>query len=619
MRILLCILSIININPLFAEYSEKSSETKAEYSTELPAEKAEHSEKLPDEKTEYLARLIGLEAQPEIDAAARRLLLTFRHQEEPPATRTLLIRRLAQDRKKLLDLLKSKGYFDAEVTADLDETPALPEAIFNVNLRERYHLRRPAQVIDPPEARFQPPSWEKLGLTEGHPAESAPILRAGEALVVAAREQGFPQARLVRQRVSRDPESHTIQVNFHLSTGPRARLGEVIMTPIEGVDIFFLKRRVPWNRGVVYHPQRLEETRKAFTGTGLFGVVRVKLADQPDDRGLWPVEVELKERKQRTWRAGAGFSTDRGAELNGGWEHRNFLGAGEKFKTDLKLGVGTLTLANSLDIPDYGLRGQNLKFSGKLDRAIEEAYENLALELGAGLVRKVFAPGGEGSLTLHYRLSEVNDLSKEDKTTHGLMSLPLAVNLDRSNDPLDATTGWRLATEIAPYWAITGQSVQFLRFNNKTSRYHTFENEPRLVLAGRAELDLTLGAEQDEIPVDNRLYAGGGSSVRGYGQQMAGPLDDSGRPVGGRSLLAFGGEARYRLTDEIGGVVFFDAGRAYTSTVPDFRQELLYGAGAGARYLTPIGPLRLDVGVPLRRRGAMDASWQIYLSIGQAF
>ncbi|MBF0262139.1 MAG: BamA/TamA family outer membrane protein, partial [Magnetococcales bacterium] len=472
---------------------------------------------------------------------------------------------------------------------------------------------------DPPDSRFQPPSWESLDLVADHPAESTRILQAGDTLIQAAREQGYPQARMVKRRVTRDPQTHRIRVRFQLATGPRVRLGDVIIDEPGEVDIFFLKRRVPWNRGVSYHPTRIEETRQAFSGTGLFGVVRVKLAEQPDERDLWPVLVELKERKPRTWRAGAGFSTDRGVEVNGGWEHRNLFGSGERLKSDLKLGVRTLTMNNTLDIPDYGQRGQNLKFSGKLDQSVEEAFESISLELGAGLVRQVFAPGGEGSLALHYRLSEVLDLSKNDKTSYSLISMPLALTLDRSNDPLDATRGWRLFGEIAPHMAVTGKSVHFLRFSNKTSRYGSWPEIPDLVLAGRAELDVTLGAEQNEIPADNRLYAGGGSSVRGYGQQMAGPLDDSGRPVGGRSLLAVGAEARYRFTETMGGVAFLDAGRAYTSVVPDWNDPMLVGAGLGFRYLSAIGPLRLDVGIPLERRGAMDAPWQLYMSIGQAF
>ncbi|MBF0271139.1 MAG: outer membrane protein assembly factor [Magnetococcales bacterium] len=580
---------------------------------------ADDTEKTENETLEYEAQISGLEQQPEIETSARQVLVTFQKQKDPPVSRFLLARRVEQDKKRLMDLLKSRGYFDAEVHGELTgEKPPLA-ARFRVTPNPRYRLSAPSLRIEPAAARFTPPDWKKLKLNEDDPAESARMIQAGNELIQAAHEQGFPKAKMASRRVIREPETHRITVHYHLETGPRVQLGDVVLKGNDNVDGAFLKRRVPWNRGIVYHPKRLEETRQAFSGTGLFSVVRPKLAEQPDDRGLWAVEVELKERKHRTWRAGGGFSTDRGVEVNGGWEHRNYHGAGERLRTEAKIGMTTLTLSGTFEIPDYSQRGQMLKFSGKLDKATEEAYENISLELGAGLVRQVFAPGGEGSLTLNYRLSQVRELSTDNENAYSSLSLPLALTLDRSNDPLDATQGWRFSTEIAPHMAVTGSSVTFLRFINKGSRYYSWPDEPRLVLAARGEIDTTLGANQQDIPVDNRLYAGGGASLRGYGQQMAGPLDASGKPLGGRSLLALGTEVRYRFTDTIGAVAFVDAGRADSGVMPGKGLDLLYGTGAGVRYQTAVGPLRLDVATPLNRREGVDAAWQLYMSIGQAF
>ncbi|MBF0192128.1 MAG: outer membrane protein assembly factor [Magnetococcales bacterium] len=587
-----------------------------------PIALADETEKTEHETLDYRVELSGLEQQPEIESSARQILVTFQRLNDPPVSRFLLARRVEQDRKRLVELLKSRGHFDGEVVGELTgESPPL-EVRFQVSPHSLYRLSPPALRIEPAAARFLPPTWKTLQLNEDDPAESARIIQAGNALIQAAQEQGFPKAKMASRRVIREPEIHRITVRYHLETGPRVQLGDVVLN-VNGngsVDSAFLKRRVPWNRGVIYHPKRLEETRLAFSGTGLFSVVRPRLAEKPDQRGLWPVEVELTERKHRTWRAGGGFSTDRGMEVNGGWEHRNYHGAGERLRTEAKIGMSTLTLSGTFDIPDYAQRGQMLKFSGKLDKATEEAYENIALELGAGLVRQVFAPGGEGSLTLTYRLSQVRELSTDIENDYSALSMPLALTLDRSNDPLDATQGWRFFTEIAPNMAVTGSSVSFLRFTNKASRYYTWPDQPRLVLAGRAEIDTTLGADQEQIPVDSRLYAGGGASLRGYGQQMAGPLDATGKPLGGRSLLAFGAEARYRLTDTIGVVGFVDAGRADSGIVPGKGLDLLYGTGTGIRYQTAVGPLRLDVATPLKKRaGDVDAPWQLYMSIGQAF
>jgi translocation and assembly module TamA len=120
------------------------------------------------------------------------------------------------------------------------------------------------------------------------------------------------------------------------------------------------------------------------------------------------------------------------------------------------------------------------------------------------------------------------------------------------------------------------------------------------------------------VPPDKRLYAGGGGSVRGYKYQSIGPQDEHHNPTGGLSSIIGSLELRYKITDSIGIVPFFDAGGVYEKSVPDFGSDIQYAAGLGARYYTGIGPIRADVAFPLNKRKDDDA-FQLYISIGQAF
>jgi len=90
-------------------------------------------------------------------------------------------------------------------------------------------------------------------------------------------------------------------------------------------------------------------------------------------------------------------------------------------------------------------------------------------------------------------------------------------------------------------------------------------------------------------------------------------------PIGGRSIVELSFELRTRITETIGVVAFLDGGAAFESQFPDFSEDLLWGAGVGLRYFTPIGPVRLDVGFPLNRRPGIDDAVQVYVSVGQAF
>jgi len=99
---------------------------------------------------------------------------------------------------------------------------------------------------------------------------------------------------------------------------------------------------------------------------------------------------------------------------------------------------------------------------------------------------------------------------------------------------------------------------------------------------------------------------------------MASPLDCEDDPVGGRSFFEAAGELRFQVAERVGLVAFLDGGRAFEPAFPDLDEPLLWGAGLGVRYFSPIGPLRFDVAVPLNRRG-VDDSFQVYLSLGHAF
>lgn len=122
-----------------------------------------------------------------------------------------------------------------------------------------------------------------------------------------------------------------------------------------------------------------------------------------------------------------------------------------------------------------------------------------------------------------------------------------------------------------------------------------------------------------DIPANKRLYSGGPGSIRGYGLDDIGPLDVENDPIGGRSSTEFGAELRWRVFGPFGLVAFAEAGGIYDDPIPEWGKNLQWGAGAGVRYLTKIGPLRLDVAVPINRRNSVDDSFQILISLGQAF
>jgi translocation and assembly module TamA len=125
------------------------------------------------------------------------------------------------------------------------------------------------------------------------------------------------------------------------------------------------------------------------------------------------------------------------------------------------------------------------------------------------------------------------------------------------------------------------------------------------------------GADLFSLPPDQRFYAGGSATVRGFRYQSVGPQFPSGRPTGGTAISAGSVELRQRILEHYGVVAFVDAGQVTADGSP-FTSNWRVGAGIGARYYTSIGPIRLDVAIPVNRQPHGDA-FELYLGIGQAF
>src|SRR5690606_39209343 len=126
--------------------------------------------------------------------------------------------------------------------------------------------------------------------------------------------------------------------------------------------------------------------------------------------------------------------------------------------------------------------------------------------------------------------------------------------------------------------------------------YRALDSDGRSVVAARVAAGSIVGAPLSAIPADRRFYSGGGGSVRGYGFQGVGPRDAAGKPTGGRSFAEASLEMRFKLNDRIGLVPFVDAGTVSAGTLPG-ASAWQFGAGLGLRYLTPLGPLRVDAAV----------------------
>jgi translocation and assembly module TamA len=556
------------------------------------------------------------------DDALRSLLLqvseTQRLIDRPPPSLARLRRRAHDDRPRLLEVLRSEGYYGAQIDVALNTSVQPIKVTFQIDLGSVYRLGSVSIEVDPPEPGLTVPSPEEIGLKIGDPAATRTILDAERGLLDRVRARGFILAELGIRRAVVDHDTDTMDLTLRVQPGPLSRFGPVTFDGLRTVEQDFVANRLDWQVGELITPARLEEARNSLRETGLFTSVQIDLADAPDAQGQLPVTVELTERKHRSIGLGMRYRTDEGPGGNVSWEHRNMFGRGEQVAVEADGSfIGAFLLA-SFRKPDFGRRNQSLLSDVRLAYDDTDAFESKSARARVGLERQL-GDGMTVALGVSFLGQEVEDKAlDEGSESFGLLSLPARFEWDRSDNRLDPSSGGRLRLENEPFVDVIGNGLLFNKSRLDYAHYVEVVQDPQIVLAGRTALGAMVGEPRGAIPANLRFYAGGGGSVRGFGYQLAGKLNDNDDPIGGRSLLELSGEVRVRITESIGAVAFVDAGTVYSASVPDFSETLRVGAGPGLRYFSPIGPLRLDVGFPLNPRGS-DDTWQLYISIGQAF
>ncbi|MDO9583278.1 MAG: BamA/TamA family outer membrane protein [Desulfomicrobium sp.] len=532
----------------------------------------------------------------------------------PPDSPGLLRRRMAGDIETFVDALRARGYFKAEVAGEVDTTVTPQTVRFMIVPGPRFVFDRPRLILKPDDPTLQDRLRDTLGsLKSGDKYSSSTILDVETALLERLKEQGRPSPATLERKVVADHATERVEVEFTISPGPAATFGATEILGLEDVSEEAVNAELAWKNGTPYDRRQVDKTREQLIRTGLFRSVRID-TDHADGSDTVNMRISLFEAPHRSVRAGLWFFSDLGLGVTAGWTHRNILGAGQELRLDTEVSENLQRANSELILPRMWHPRQNLGLSAQYVHDLTDSYEATNLSLSAIARRPVSdVQVGYG---LAYRLSEVD---KDDSRRFNLFSVPLLAEYSNADHLLDPSSGIALTSRIEPFTDIGNRETSFVLWSLTGRHYLPLNRDKTMVLATRGRYSLLAGSSRESIPEDMLLYAGGGGSVRGYAHQYAGELDEDDDPLGGVSAVDFSAELRFRINREYGFVLFADGGGAFSGRNPSEREEYFWGVGTGLRYFTPVGPIRLDVAVPLDRRSGVDDLFQVYVSLGQAF
>ncbi|MEI4232239.1 autotransporter assembly complex protein TamA [Roseovarius sp. D22-M7] len=450
------------------------------------------------------------------------------------------------------------------------------------------------------------------------------ITRATRTGIDAWRDVGHAKAGVAGQTIIADHARNRLSAEVTLDPGPRLRFGKLVIEQGEtpsSVRKGRIRAIAGLPRGETFSPEEVEDAANRLRRTGAFSSVTISEAETPNPDGTLDMQTRVTDAKPRRIGVGAELSSPEGITLSGFWLHRNLLGGAERLRLDAMIGgiAGDsggedFRLGARIDRPATFSPETGAFLLADIEQNDEPDYRERKAEIGGGLTHR-FSDELTAEAGLRYRYSDIDDDLGNRELQHLL--LPLRATWDRRDEPLNPKSGLYLDVTVTPFLRLD-ESGAGSRVYADLRDYVTFGESERLTLAGRAQVGSVAGAAREDVPADFLFYSGGAGTVRGQDYQSLGVDLASGGTVGGRSFIGFSGEVRGMITDTLQAVAFADTGFVGQDAFGTGSGEWHSGAGLGARYFTPVGPIRFDVAVPVDGEDA-GGQLEIYIGIGQAF
>ena len=532
---------------------------------------------------------------------------------------------------RLIGLLYEEGYFAPVIRVRIDGREAVDfsalrpparvsQAEIEIDLGPQFAFGR-AEITP-----LAPGTTLPSGFARGETARSTLVRAAAGAALDGWRDQGHALAEPAGQEIIASHPDQRLDVLIRVAPGPQLRFGSLRPSGHERTRDRRIAQIAGLPSGATYDPAALAEAEARLRRTGTFTSVALRPAETANADGTIDVDALLDEAPLRRIGAGAELDSESGLGVSGFWLHRNWLGGAERLRFEAALtGIGARQrgLGYTLDLrytrPATGRPDTDVEAGARILRQDERDFVADMAKLDVRMIRR-FTPQTTGTLGLALRFERADfGLNRAIRSDFGTLGLDIGLTHDSRDSPVDPTRGLFLSGTVTPYLGfLSADNGLHLRADARA--YLDPGTEGRLVLAGRAQLGAVFGAALNRTPRDLLFYSGGGGTVRGLPFRSLGVTGPGGARSGGQGFAALSAEARARVNDSFSLVGFVDAG--YVSEGA-FRgaDDWQAGGGIGLRYLTPIGPLRVDLAVPLRRNAtAADAGrFQFYIGIGQAF
>ena len=506
-------------------------------------------------------------------------------------------RRVAE--AQALKAAQALGYYHPQISSEVSSgkttrltvnvEPGEPIRLRNVSIR----LEGPASELK----RFRIPDEPELkpGAQLNHGTYEA----VKRDILNQASRFGFFSGSYTRQRFVIDPEAGVADIELVYNSGPRYQLGDVSFSGDAPFDESLLQRMVPFKPDTPYDAALINELYQALRSSGYFEAVQVDANPTVADVQRIPVQVQLQARKPRSMGLGLGFSTDVGPRGRANWTRHYANPQGHSYGAELELSAPRQSVGLWYDIPLDPPLTDKLRIAGgyQAEDLADTDSKSRLLTVGPEWHSQLES-GWQRVLSL--KLLHEEYYLGDDSGLSTLLMPGVSYSYLQSDNKIDPNYGYRLQFSLSGAAEGVLSDSNVVHGNVQLKGLTTLFERHRLL--GRVEVGGTESDGFGNVPPSLRFFAGGDQSVRGYDYQSLSPENRKGDKIGGRYLVAASAEYQYSLTDTWRLAGFYDAGNSFNSLdLPSLKSAV----GVGVRWVSPLGPLRLDLAHPLDDEGGI--------------
>ncbi len=536
------------------------------------------------------------------------------------------VERLDNDVKSLRSLYESRGYLRAEVVPLIELSKDGKKLGITYLCDEGPIARVRSAKIQGNTAIATEELESAIRLAPGEPYSPSIAERDRLALLSRYNDLGYLQVQVsIRADLADDPNSYTIE--FHVQEGSQSMVDNILVLGNDHTQRSVIDRKIKLRQNEPLSLGKLLETQQALYGLGVFDQVRVAPQNPDSTAPYQDVVVRLQESKRLTLRYGLGYQERERLRATVELFHLNIFGSARRAEIRLRGSSIEQQALFSLQQPQFRAVPVDSYFTFSAARKRDVSFDSNRFNLSYQFSQPF---GGHSWGMLRYSFKRVNlsnlkisasELEREDRPRN-LSTFSVAYVSDSRDDYLDPAKGFFTSTDLGVTTRLLG-SNNYASFFSQSSYYHRLPKSLLLGAALRLGLAHPFGGDV-ELPISERFFAGGASSLRGFSTDFAGPLDPVTRnPLGGNALVVGSLEIRIPFFRFIRLAGFYDAGNVFRTVGDIAFPRFSHTLGLGLRIKTPFGPFRADYGYnldlssELRRQGLSRG--HLFVTIGPPF